>query len=82
MDSKFLITADTIVPKFPKFKQGDYVQKKSGSFWQGQVVGFYSTDQTPVGYCVQLVLPGSDNASDPMPVQIYPEQALEEWLWS
>lgn len=53
------------------FQLGDMVRKKSGSWWEGEVVGFYSTEQTPVGYCVQLT--GWTNG----PVQIYPESALE-----
>lgn len=53
-----------------QFKTGDYVRKKSGSWWEGKVVGSYSTAQTPRGYCVQLEKPNG-------PVQIYPESALE-----
>lgn len=53
-----------------KFKLGDKVYKPYGSWWEGTVVGFYSTQQTPVGYCVQLDMPNG-------PVQIYPEKALE-----
>jgi len=53
-----------------KFKLGDYVRKKSGSQWQGKVVGVYSTNLTPEGYCVESdVYAGS--------VQIYPVAALE-----
>ncbi len=53
-----------------KFAVGDRVRKRSGSWWEGRIVGFYSTEQTPIGYNVQLdtVLNG--------PVQIYPETAL------
>lgn len=54
-----------------KFKQGDRVRKHSGAWWEGRVVGYYSTAQTPIGYCVQLDL--VENG----PVQIYPESALE-----
>lgn len=57
-----------------KFKEGDIVRKKSGSWWEGRVVGFYSTEQTARGYCVQL------NRVSFGPVQIYPESALEEGL--
>ncbi|WP_430439041.1 hypothetical protein [Shinella sp.] len=54
-----------------KFAIGDRVRKHSGSWWEGRVVGFYSTEQTPSGYCVQLdMVPNG-------PVQIYPEAALE-----
>lgn len=53
---------------------GDFVQKKSGSYWKGTVVGYYSTKDTPEGYCVQLpTLKGNG------PVQIYPVSALESW---
>lgn len=55
-----------------KFQLADLVRKKSGSWWEGRVVGYYSTDDTPVGYCVQLVMPRRNG-----PVQIYPESALE-----
>lgn len=54
----------------PLFKNGDLVRKKCGSWWEGRVVGTYSTQQTPVGYCVQLDKPSG-------PVHIYPESALE-----
>lgn len=49
---------------------GDKVKKRSGSWWEGIVVGRYSTEQTPRGYCVQLEKPNG-------PVQIYPDSALE-----
>ena len=52
-----------------KFRMGDHVYKKSGSYWRGRVVGFYSTALTPVGYCIE-----SEN--EPGSVQIYPESAL------
>jgi hypothetical protein len=52
-----------------KFKRGDRVTKTKGSSWTGRVVGFYSTDLTPIGYCVE-----SEN--EPGSVQIYPEAAL------
>lgn len=53
-----------------KFKRGDRVRKTKGSAWQGKVVGFYSTELTPIGYAVESEFhPGS--------VQIYPEAALE-----
>lgn len=54
-----------------QFVLGAYVRKKSGSFWEGTVVGHYSTDQTPDGVAVQLF--GWPNG----PVQIYPVAALE-----
>lgn len=51
---------------------GERVRKRSGSWWEGTIVGFYSTRQTPFGYAVQL-----DRLNGP--VQIYPGSALE-WL--
>lgn len=52
------------------FAKGDFVRKKSGTWWEGRVVGTYTTDQNPRGYAVQLDRPFG-------PVQIYPESALE-----
>ncbi|QXV74377.1 dihydrofolate reductase protein [Rhizobium phage RHEph16] len=52
------------------YEIGDWVHKKSGSYWEGRVVGYYSTKQTHEGYCVQLM--GLENG----PVQIYPRSAL------
>lgn len=52
------------------FRAGDRVRKTKGSSWQGRVVGFYSTDLTPVGYAVE-------SEREPGSVQIYPERALE-----
>lgn len=62
------------------FELGDLVKKKSGSFWRGKVVGYYSTEQTPIGYCVQLVIADPREDDNLMPVQIYPESALEPAL--
>jgi R67 dihydrofolate reductase len=53
------------------FNRGDYVRKKSGAFWEGDVVGDYSTDQTADGVAVRLF--GWPDG----PVQIYPAAALE-----
>lgn len=50
---------------------GAYVRKHSGAFWEGAVVGHYSTAQTPEGIAVQLF--GWPDG----PVQIYPAAALE-----
>lgn len=58
-----------------EFAEGDLVRKKSGSWWEGRIVGTYSTAQTPRGYAVQLDKPFG-------PVQIYPESALESALQS
>lgn len=55
-----------------KFCMGQPVRKRIGSWWEGRVVGFYSTNATPRGYAVQM--PGPRNNG---PVQIYPEAALE-----
>jgi len=52
------------------FSIGDHVRKTKGSSWQGKIVGFYSTDLTPVGYCVE-------SEREPGSVQIYPQGALE-----
>ncbi len=52
-----------------KFQLGDKVEKIKGSSWRGAVVGFYSTELTPIGYAVE-----SEN--EPGSVQIYPEAAL------
>jgi hypothetical protein len=52
-----------------KFSLGDRVLKMKGSSWQGRVVGFYSTELTPIGYAVE-------SEREPGSVQIYPETAL------
>lgn len=49
---------------------GTRVRKKSGSRWQGKVVGYYSTELTPQGVCIE-----SEN--EPGSVQIYPIRAVE-----
>lgn len=54
----------------PAFKRGDLVRKRSGSQWQGHIVGEYSTALTPEGYAVE-----SD--AHVGSVQIYPAAALE-----
>lgn len=53
-----------------KWPSGTRVRKIRGSSWQGRVVGFYSTELTPIGYCVE-------SEREPGSVQIYPEAALE-----
>lgn len=55
-----------------KFSIGDMVHKPKGSNWHGTVVGYYSTNFTPEGYCVESFFEKSS-------VQIYPASALEEW---
>jgi len=51
---------------------GAKVRKKRGSSWRGTVVGYYSTRNTPIGYCV-------DSAFEPGSVQVWPDAALEDW---
>lgn len=53
-----------------KFKIRERVRKIRGSSWQGRICGFYSTDLTAIGYCVE-------SEREPGSVQIYPESALE-----
>lgn len=53
-----------------KFKYGDNVRKIRGSEWHGYVCGTYSTELTPIGYCVE-------SEREKGSVQIYPEAALE-----
>lgn len=55
-----------------RWKLGDHLHKRRGSQWHGKVVGFYSTELTPVGYAIE-------SATEHGSVQIYPESALEEW---
>lgn len=55
-----------------RWELGALVKKKSGSNWHGCVVGFYSTELTPVGYCIASAF---ENNS----VQVFPEKALEDW---
>ena len=49
---------------------GTRLRNKSGSSWQGKVVGYYSTELTEVGYCIE-------SEREPGSVQIYPASALE-----
>jgi hypothetical protein len=53
-----------------KFIVGDKVRKIKGSQWEGVVVGTYSTEMTPEGYCVE-------SSTHKGSVQIYPASALE-----
>ena len=48
---------------------GTRVTKTKGSKWTGKVVGYYSTDLTPVGYAVE-------SETETGSVQIYPVSAL------
>lgn len=52
-----------------KFKLGERLTKNKGSSWTGQVVGFYSTEFTPIGYAIE-------SETEKGSVQIYPEAAL------
>jgi dihydrofolate reductase (trimethoprim resistance protein) len=52
------------------YGMGRRVRKKSGSEWQGRVVGFYSTEFTPEGYAIE-------SEAHRHSVQIYPVGALE-----
>lgn len=54
----------------PKFKLGDMVEKVKGADWHGKVVGTYSTELTPEGYCVESLYEYGS-------VQIYPASALQ-----
>ena len=54
------------------YRIGDPVEKRSGSSWRGKVCGYYWTELTPRGYCVE-------SAFERGSVQIYPEAALRKW---
>lgn len=54
---------------YGQFHVGACVEKKSGSQWKGRIVGVYSTDLTPIGWCVE-------SETEIGSVQIYPEKAL------
>lgn len=58
----------TVLP--PLFLPESRLRKKSGSQWQGKVVGWYSTELTPEGYAVESEFHAGS-------VQIYPASALE-----
>ncbi len=53
------------------FEIGDRVRKTRGASWQGTVCGFYTTDLTPLGICVE-------SERELGSVQIYPYTALEK----
>ena len=67
-----LIDAPDNTPPGAKWRLGDMVKKVRGSKWRGKVVGFYSTEATPIGYSVE-------SAFEPGSVQVWPEAALVEW---
>lgn len=56
-------------PKGSLYKLGDTVQKRSGSKWHGTIVGYYTTELTPIGYAVESYYEKGS-------VQIYPQVAL------
>lgn len=56
----------------PRFRLGDYVQKRAGSYWRGKVVGTYATELTLRGYVIE-------SAFERGHVQPLPEGALEPW---
>ena len=70
MDQSSAVAGEFAPPFRPTFSLGDRVRKKSGAAWQGQVVGWYSTQLTPEGYAVE-------SESHAGSVQIYPVAALE-----
>lgn len=49
---------------------GDRVRKKRGSQWQGRICGWYTTENTPIGYAVE-------SEREIGSVQVWPEAALE-----
>ena len=55
-----------------RFVIGDLVRKKVNSEWRGEVVGYYSTENTPNGYSVKSLFEKGS-------VQVWPEAALESW---
>ena len=59
-------------PRKAKWPTGTRVKKIRGSQWHGQVVGYYSSSLTDVGYAVESAFAKGS-------VQIYPESALELW---
>jgi len=61
---------ELITPPRSWWPLGTLVRKKSGSSWNGSVVGYYSTFLTPEGYAVE-------SAREPGSVQIYPRSALD-----
>lgn len=57
------------ISKFTTFSFGEVVRKKSGSQWEGKVVGYYTTELTSEGYAVE-------SSTHKGSVQIYPASAL------
>ena len=62
---------DVIAGIADEWPLGQRVRKKGHSEWQGPIVGYYSTEQTPAGVCVMSEFHRNT-------VQIYPCTALEK----
>lgn len=62
-----------MIPDWPvshdKFKFWDRVYKTNGSLWRGRIVGWYITQITPEGYCVE-------SEKEPGSVHTYPADEL------
>lgn len=52
---------------------GTMVTKIKGSSWTGRVVGYYQTELTEFGVCVESI-------NEPGSVQIYPQSALRYYV--
>lgn len=63
---------DLQAPAGAKWGWHHTVEKIRGSRWRGRVVGFYVTDNTPIGYNVE-------SHFEPGSVQCWPEAALKDW---
>lgn len=65
----------TIIASFletiEQFPLGTNVKKKSGSEWNGKIVGYYSTTLTPNGVAIE-------SHTERGSVQIYPTKAIEK----
>ena len=59
-----------VFPMGTTFAIGERVRKRSGSEWQGKIVGWYRTSLTPEGYAVESEVHAGS-------VQIYPAAVLE-----
>ena len=51
---------------------GTRLQKIHGALWRGRVVGYYSTEQTAIGYVIE-------SSFEPGSVRVYPAHALKPW---
>lgn len=61
-----------ITPPLGWWRIGTNLKKIRGGDWRGKVVGYYSTELTPMGYVVE-------SCYHPGTVQLYPAAALEWW---